>query len=156
VETRTGGGGRAFFLATICDLLDHGRILSVDVRQGPKLPTHPRITYIEGHTLDDEVLAGVRRTVGPDPAALVVLGAAAKQGRTMREFEAYSPLVPVGSYVVVENTILNGNPVLPEFGAGPYEAVKQIVRARPDFAIDTSLERFGLTFNPSGYLKRVS
>ena len=26
IETGTGGGGRAFFLATICDLIDHGRV----------------------------------------------------------------------------------------------------------------------------------
>ena len=30
IETGTGDGGRALFLASICDLLDHGQVLSVD------------------------------------------------------------------------------------------------------------------------------
>ena len=30
VETRTGTGGRALFLASICDLIDHGQVLSID------------------------------------------------------------------------------------------------------------------------------
>ena len=47
----------------------------------------------------------------------------------VREFELYAPLVPVGSYVIVEDTIVNGHPVWPGFGPGPMEAVKRIVNA---------------------------
>jgi len=63
--------------------------------------------------------------------------------------------VPVGSYVIVENTIVNGHPVWPGFGPGPLEAVKRILAANGDFVSDTKMEKFGLTFNPDGFLKRT-
>src|SRR5262249_33264795 len=30
IDTATGGGGRALFLASVCDLLDHGRVVTID------------------------------------------------------------------------------------------------------------------------------
>jgi cephalosporin hydroxylase len=69
-------------------------------------------------------------------------------------FRSYSALVPVGSYLVVEDTILEGNPVWPTFGAGPAVAVQQITDAG-DFVPDPWFERFGLTFNVGAFLKRV-
>ena len=62
--------------------------------------------------------------------------------------------MPVGFYVVVEDTILEGNPVWPGFGSGPAVAVQQIIDAG-DFVADPWFERFGLTFNVGGFLKRV-
>src|SRR5262249_29865287 len=40
IETRTGGGGRAWFLATVCEMLGHGQVISIDDRAGDKLPRH--------------------------------------------------------------------------------------------------------------------
>jgi cephalosporin hydroxylase len=69
-------------------------------------------------------------------------------------FRNLSPLVPEGSYVVVEDTIINGHPVWTGFGPGPWEAVEKITQ-EGEFAPDSSLERYVLTFNPGGFLKRV-
>ena len=63
--------------------------------------------------------------------------------------------MPRGSYVVVEDTIVNGHPVWADFGNGPAEAVRSIVEERGDFAADSSLEKYLPTFNPGGFLKRV-
>ncbi len=71
------------------------------------------------------------------------------------EFKAYAPLVRVGSYAIVESTVVNGHPVLPEIGPGPHEALPTILRDRRDFAPDHRPEGSGLTFNPRGFLKRV-
>ena len=41
VETGTGNGGRALFLASICELLGHGQVLSVDAGSGRRPPAAP-------------------------------------------------------------------------------------------------------------------
>jgi hypothetical protein len=45
--------------------------------------------------------------------------------------------------------------VWPEFGPGPAESVKQILNARGEFVPDPTMEKYSLTFNPGGFLKRV-
>jgi cephalosporin hydroxylase len=153
IETGTGGGGRAFFLATVCDLLDQGRVISIDDYPVPKLIEHPRIDYVRSDPATANTAAAVRELVGERPRALVIL-AATKMSRLMEFYEHYGPLVPVGSYLVLEDTILNGHPVWTGFGPGPWEAAKKIVDTG-EFDRDPALERFGFTFNIAGFLKRV-
>jgi cephalosporin hydroxylase len=155
IETGTANGGRALFLASICELLGHGQVVSIDTEVAERRAEHPRVTYLEGAPQSDEIAARVREMVG-DGRALVVLGS--QPGTNLRieaEFNVYAPLVPVGSYVIVEYTILNGHPVWPGFGPGPSEAVKRILAQHTNFSVDTTMEKYALTFNPSGYLKRL-
>jgi cephalosporin hydroxylase len=155
IETGTLDGGRAFFLASICDLVGHGQVLSIDEDTSDDRPTHPRITYLQGNSISETTLGKVRERVGDAPNALVVLGSRGARPRMIKEFRAYAPLVPVGSYVVMEETIVGGHPVWPSFGQGPAEAVSAILNTSDDFAPDPTMERYGLTFNPSGFLKRL-
>ena len=59
-----------------------------------------------------------------------------------------------GCYLVVEDTNVNGHPVLPDHGPGPMEAVEDFLATTDDFEVDRSRENRLLTFNPGGYLKR--
>ena len=155
IETGTRHGGRALFLADVLDRVGEGQVISIDSRPGDDLPAHPRITYLTGRAHDDDVVARVRELVGDDARALVILGTRGARRRMHREFEAYAPFVAVGSYVVMEHTVLNGYPVDASFGPGPFEALRRILATRGDFASDTRREQHGLTFNPGGYLRRV-
>lgn len=158
IETGTGGGGRAFFLSTICELVDHGFVLSIDDSTAApmdKLPQHPRLTYLKGDAASVETIKEIRDLVGDAPNALVIFGLSGAD-RLVGIWNDYSSLVPVGSYVVFEETITNGNPVWPGMGPGPREAVREILKVNTDFSPDVTMERFGLTFNPGGYLKRTS
>jgi cephalosporin hydroxylase len=155
IETGTGNGGRALFLASICELVGHGQVLSIDARKNDDRPQHPRITYLTANPVHEAAARQVRDIVGDPPNAMVVLGTRGSRGRMVAEFNLYSGLVPLGSYVVMEETIVNGHPVWPSFGAGPAEAVKNVINTRGDFAPDPDMERSGLTFNPHGFLKRV-
>jgi len=47
VETGMYRGGSALFLANVCDVLDHGRVVTIDIKPEP-VPEHPRITYLHG------------------------------------------------------------------------------------------------------------
>jgi cephalosporin hydroxylase len=154
VETGTGDGGRALFLASICELVGHGRVVSVDESLAADRPQHPRLQYVEGVPDAEETVRRVRDLVG-DGRALVVLGDLADRITTTHQFDAYAPLVPVGSHVVVADTIVNGHPVWPAFGPGPAESVKQILNGHGEFAADPTMEKYSLTFNPGGFLKRV-
>ena len=153
LETRTGTGGRAFFLASICELIDSGRVLAIDDFALTEPPEHPRITALRGDPAADQTAAEARKIVGEPPQALVIIGGAGAP-EVKAAFRNYAALVPVGSYVVVEDTILDGIPVWPGFGSGPMGVTNEIVE-EPEFARDPTLERYGLTFNAGGFLKRV-
>jgi cephalosporin hydroxylase len=148
-----GSDGGALFFASLCDLVGSGNVLSVrESSEGQ--PEHPRITYVTGKPTDEETRRRVFETVGEGANALLVLGAAPAE-QIVPEFKAYSALVGLGSYAIFEGTIVNGHPVLPGYGPGPAEALTTILKNRRDFAPDHRPERFGLTFNPRGFLKRV-
>ena len=151
---RDGRPGAALFLASICDLVGHGQVLSV----GPPAtrPVHPRITYLRANTTDDAVVA---RRSGRSSAAATGAGGAGL-GRVTgsapwRSSRHYASLVPVGSYVVIEDTIVNGHPVWPGVRPGPARGGEADHPAAGDFAVDPTIERYGLTFNPIGFLKRL-
>ena len=71
------------------------------------------------------------------------------------ELRIYSELVSVGSYLVVEDTHLNGNPVRIIGDGDPKSALEEFLKERDDFVVDKSREKFLLTWNRGGWLKRV-
>jgi cephalosporin hydroxylase len=167
IETGTFSGGSALFIAHMCDLLGSGCVVSVDVDQSPPAhlgkpwPTHPRLRYVQGDSAAPETVARVLRTAGcwgNSDKVMVILDSDHHQEHVARELAAYAPLVSVGSYLVVEDTNINGHPVLSEFGPGPLEAVADFL-ASPEganFRIAKACERFLLTMNPNGFLQRVA
>ena len=155
IEVGSGDPGRTLYLASICDLMDHGRVLTVDERTADDRPQHPRVDTMSANTHSRAAAERVAAVVG-DGRAMVVLGSLADRQRTEAQFRNFAPLVPVGSYVVIADTIVNGNPVWPAFGPGPAEAVKSILSKNGDFVADPLKEKYALTFNPSGFLKRVA
>jgi cephalosporin hydroxylase len=154
IETGTGDGARALFLASMCELVGHGQVVAVGESLAADLPRHDRLQYLEGVAHDAETASAVGGIVG-DGRALIVLGSCAERATTVREFQAYAPYVPVGSYVIVTDTIVNGHPVWPAFGPGPLEGVKQILTSHGEFVSDSRMEKYSLTFNPGGFLHRV-
>ncbi|MBK5289953.1 MAG: class I SAM-dependent methyltransferase [Acidimicrobiia bacterium] len=155
VEIGAGDGGRSLFLASICELVGHGEVLAIDTEVATESPQHPRLRYLAGIALEQAVRDEVDRIVGSG-RALVVLGACTDRVSTVGQFRSYASLVPVGSYVVVTDTIVNGNPVWPAFGPGPLEALKQVLNTDGRFMTDPLMEKYSLTFNPGGFLRRVS
>lgn len=155
VEIGTYVGGTSLFLACICDLIGNGRVVTVDVRRYPSLPRHDRIHYVTGHSLSAEVVEEVAgATQGANPV-MAILDSAHDKAHVLDELRMYSRFVTPGSYIIVEDTNVNGNPVLPDFGAGPAEAVAAFLAENDRFIVDRGAERFLMTFNPSGYLKRL-
>ena len=87
---------------------------------------------------------------------MVILDSDHSRDHVLAELRAYAPMVTTAQYLIVEDTNVNGNPVLPEFGPGPMEALDAFLAENDDFEPDDEREKFLLTFNPRGYLRRVS
>jgi cephalosporin hydroxylase len=155
VETGTGFGGSAYFLACICDMLGSGRIITIDLRPKPVLPQHPRITYISGSSVEPEVVSSARSLIGADEKVMVILDSKHRGWHVLGELRAYASFVSENQYLIVEDSNLGGNPVAPDFGPGPMEAIQAFLDEDDTFVVDRTREKFMVTFNPSGYLKRV-
>jgi len=154
VECGTANGGSALFLASICDLLGQGEVVTVDIAEQPGRPSHERITYLKGSSTDPETLESVKQLVAGRTPVVVILDSDHSRDHVLNELRLYAPLVSAGSYVIVEDSNVNGHPVVPDFGPGPAEAVTRFLAETDEFEVDRSREKFFLTFNPSGYLRK--
>jgi cephalosporin hydroxylase len=159
IECGTSKGGSAYFLSSMCELVGHGRVITIDLYPKPNRPQHKRLTYLSGSSTDEQTLSELGRLIrdsdGDSPSVLVILDSDHSREHVLDELRLYSPLVTRGSYLIVEDTQLNGHPVWPDFGPGPMEAVDIFLSETDDFVIDTAREKFYLTWNPRGYLKRI-
>ena len=110
---------------------------------------------MEGSSTSAEVLDQVTAFVQDAERVMVILDSDHSREHVLRELELYAPLVSKGCYLVVEDTNVNGHPVVPGFGPGPMEALNEFLSGSNDFEVDRSREKLMLTFNPCGYLLRV-
>jgi hypothetical protein len=128
--------------------------VSIDVRTSPRRPRHPRISYWLGSSTAPYLVDRVRQRASDCWPVVVILDSDHRADHVLRELRLYGPLVTPGSYLIVEDTNVNGNPVYPDHGAGPLEAVRAFLQEDSSFFVDTEREKLLLTFNPGGYLKK--
>jgi cephalosporin hydroxylase len=156
VETGTYRGGSAYYFASLCDLIGGGEIVTIDVTGRTGRPEHPRIEYVKGSSVAPEIVSHVEeRIAAADGPVLVVLDSDHHEPHVRAELEVYHRFVTPGSYLIVEDTNINGHPVNPFFGPGPMEAVEAWLPKHPEFQVDKSREKYMVTHNPKGYLRRV-
>ena len=155
IECGTSRGGSAYFFANICDLLGHGRIVTIDVEILPGRADHPRITYLHGSSTDDKIVQQVKDMAKSCQSVMVILDSDHSEDHVANELEKYHALVTKGNYLVVEDSNVNGHPVWPMHGPGPMEAILKFIKNNPQFQVDKARERHLVTFNPMGYLKRI-
>jgi cephalosporin hydroxylase len=154
VETGSWRGGSALYLATVCDSVGCGQVVSIDVAPQLPLPEHPRITFLRMSSTDPAALERVRAEHSVDGHVMVVLDSDHARDHVLAELRLWSRLVTSGSYLIVEDTNLNGNPVAPAWGPGPAEALRAFLAESHDFVADPMRERHMLTANPGGFLRR--
>ena len=155
IETGTADGGSVLFLASICDLLNNGRVITIDIEKKERRPQHKRITYLLGSSTSKEIVDKIRKQINDKDKILVILDSDHSKEHVLNELRIYAKLVNIGSYIIVEDSNVNGHPVFQKHGPGPMEAIKEFLKDDKKFIIDRSKEKFFLTFNPNGYLKKI-
>lgn len=162
IETGTYHGGAALFYAEISRLLYDGGayVVSIDIAKGVGYPETVGLDFWQGRSsVDAEVVNAAKATASDHSRVMVILDSDHSKDHVLAELRAYAPLVSKGCYLIVEDT----NPLAfdlieqarPLRGKGPGEALKAWQPTNHGFERDRSRERFGLTFHPGGYLKRV-
>jgi cephalosporin hydroxylase len=145
IETGTSYGGSALFLSMICDIVGHGEVVTIDTRPENNKVSHPRLTALSGSSTNENVLDKVKKMVG-SKNVLIILDSDHERKHVARELELYSQFVQIGGYIIVEDTNFDG----------PAYAVKDFLLKNSMFTMDREKEFLMLTFNPGGYLKRLS
>jgi cephalosporin hydroxylase len=160
IETGTANGGTTLFYATVLSLVNpDGKVITVDVDPHVKnASTFPlwnqRVKVIVGSSVDPKVTDQIAQEVS-GKKVLVTLDSLHTRDHVLREIEIYSKFVSPGSYLVVQDTNINGHPVNPGWGPGPLEAVEDFMKTNDNFVADRSREKFMLSFYPKGWLKRM-
>jgi len=155
IEAGTKYGGSAFYFASLMDLLGVGRVISIDIEHEVEMPVHPRVEYIIGSSADPAVAESIATQIGPEDVVMVFLDSDHTRDHVYGELEVLAPLVTKGSYVIVEDSNINGHPVLPEFGPGPMEALEEWFVDHPEFENDPTQERYLITAAPKGFWRRI-
>ncbi len=162
VEFGTRYGGAALYFATIGALVRPGcRVFTVDSDHTdlrPDVRRHPAIETRLGRSTDPGVLERLRalRRNHPGPV-FAILDSDHSKRNVLAEMRALRDFLVAGDYLVVEDGNINGHPVLPGWGEGPWEAIQEYFAEYPgDYARDEETEqRFGFTFAPHGFLRRL-
>lgn len=175
IETGIAHGGSLIFSASmleinaICGACKDAEVLGldIDIRQHNReaIEAHPmfkRISMIQGSSIDPEIIEQVKAKAANKKKILVCLDSNHTHDHVLAELEAYAPLVSVGSYCVVFDTIIED---LPDdmfsdrpwgVGNNPKTAVWEYLKTHPEFEIDKSIQhKLLITVAPDGYLKRV-
>ena len=160
LQTGICGGGSIVYFSSILDIMGASndiKVIGVDIELSKEAKTikNNRVILFEGSSTSDEVVSKIKDyTQGKK--GIIILDSDHSETHVSKELSIYKDFVQKGCYLVVEDTNLNGNPVQPNFGPGPYEAVKKFLLENKDFRQDNQLWKRNLfSFHQYGWLVRT-
>ncbi|QQW37346.1 rhamnosyl O-methyltransferase [Mycobacterium marinum] len=161
IEFGSRYGGSALFFANV--MRQTGRpfkVISVDISH-KSLHTvarrDPDIVFLESSSTAPAVTEHIERLKSEYGGSIfAILDSDHSRDHVLAEMKLLRPLLASGDYLIVEDSNINGHPVLPGFGPGPYEAIEAYEHQFPnDYRHDEETEKkFGWTTAPYGFLIR--
>lgn len=160
IETGTRHGGSALFFAeTLAARGGDGLVVSIDIdSQSRQVPSHDRIQFLIGNSAAPEMVEQAFALLPAERGPIfLILDSDHRHVHVLRELRAWVPKLHAGDYLIVEDTIVNGHPVRPVHGPGPWEAIEDYLAEAPGLLIhDATREaKFGTTFAARGYYVRA-
>ncbi len=175
LETGIAHGGSLVFYASLCRLMNRGRVIGVDValrdhnrRAIQQHELAPYITLVDGSSVDPDVVGKVRSMITPGQVVLVVLDSNHSRDHVVAELEAYSGLVSPGSYIVATDGIMRDLVGAPRTAAdwgsnNPFAAAEEFRRRHPEFSLEPPRWQFNeseglqeaVTYWPGAWLRRA-
>ena len=114
VETGVAHGGSLVFAATLCRILNKGRVIGVERGLYPENRTAIKehiladlMTVIDGDSVAPETVAKVRAEIRPGETVLILLDSNHSKEHVLGELRAYAPLVSPGSYIIACDGIIS-------------------------------------------------
>lgn len=157
IEIGSYNGGSTLYLAHLLDIIGKGQIISIDIDRTHYAVKHERITAITGDSSAPETIAQVAGFCDGQKV-LVIHDGNHHREYVRRELDLYAPFVSVDSYFIVEDGIMDlyrPGDGIGDFKDGPLPAIEEFLRKNTDFVVDTTCERYIITYNPKGFLLRV-
>jgi len=174
IETGVAHGGSLVYYASLCKLLEKGRVIGIDIEIRPHNRTaieshflYPFISLVEGSSIAPETVSHVSNMVRPGETVLVMLDSCHSKAHVLAELEAYAPLVTPGSYIVATDGIMEqvvGGPRTQEDWTwnNPRQAALEFCEAHPEFVMEEPAFPFNesamhhrVTYWPNAFLKRL-
>lgn len=157
IEIGSAEGGSTLYLAHLLDLLGRGIVISIDIDRTNYHVVHSRIITITGDSSSSETVAKVSELCS-GKSVLVVHDADHSKEQVLKDLRIYSGFVSINSYFIVEDSIIDlfrPKDGIGDFEDGPLPAIEEFLGSDSDFIVDAGRERYILTYNPKGFLKRV-
>lgn len=129
IEFGTRYGGSAVYFANIMRQIGQPfKVLTVDNSHkalDPRARREPDVLFVESSSTDPAIAEQIQRLKNEYPGKIfAILDSDHSMNHVLAEMKLLRPLLSAGDYLVVEDSNINGHPVLPGFGPGPYEAIE--------------------------------
>ncbi|RZB38064.1 MAG: hypothetical protein SRB2_00410 [Desulfobacteraceae bacterium Eth-SRB2] len=158
IEIGSRYGGSTKYFADIMGILGKGEVVSIDMDRSVYDLEHERVTALTGNSSDPEILSAVEERC-KNKTVMVIQDGDHRMPQVLEDLENYSKFVSINSYFIIEDGIVDLYHHGDSLGfeeKGPLAAIEEFLSHNSHFAIDSSRERYLLTYNPKGFLKRIS
>jgi len=143
-------GGSTLYLAQLLELIGKGKVISIDINRNLFSAKHNRIITITGDSSSQKVISKVSE-ICQNKQVLVIQDGGHTKEQVLKDLNTYWKFVSLNSYFIVEDSLIDiSNP-----GKGPLAAIETFLSNNNKFIIDTKRERYILTYNQKGFLKRI-